>query len=185
MPMKKYECHKTVLALPMTRGVYNAYRGWSLPADENGTDEGFLVEYLDGGKANHQNHMGYISWSPKDVFNRGYNENYTHQVPQTMQDYDDKAVEQELQEKGLTAPRVTPEHIEQIAVAGSYYVFPGTTVTVCCLTLRNGFTVIGESACADPANFNQDIGRKLAYANAKNKIWRLEGYLLRQRIHEK
>lgn len=185
MPMKKYECHKIVLAEPMTRADYNTYRGWSLPADEDGTDEGFLVEYLDGGKSNHQDHMGYISWSPKDVFNRGYNETDTHQVTQAVQDDDDKAVEQEIQEKGLTAPRVTPEHIKHIDVAGSYYVFPGTTLTVCCLTLRNGFTVLGESACVDPANFNENIGRKIAYANAKNKIWLLEGYLLQQRIYEK
>ena len=92
--------------------------------------------------------------------------------------------EDEIKEKGLTAPRVTPEHIENISVAGSYYVFPGTTVTVCCLTLRNGFTVIGESACADASNFNEELCRKIAYDNAKNKIWQLEGYLLRQRLSE-
>lgn len=90
----------------------------------------------------------------------------------------------EIKAKGLTAPRVTPDHIESVIVAGSYHVFPGTTVTVCCLTLRNGFTVIGESACADPANFNEELGRKIAYDNARNKIWQLEGYLLRQKLSE-
>ena len=91
----------------------------------------------------------------------------------------------EIKSKGLTAPRVTPDHIESVIVAGSYHVFLGTTVTVCCLTLRNGFTVIGESACADPANFNEELGRKIAYDNAKNKIWQLEGYLLRQELSQK
>lgn len=63
---------KIIKAEPMTRAQYNAYRGWELPADENGADEGFLVEYLDGGKANTPDRKGYVSWSPKDVFERAY-----------------------------------------------------------------------------------------------------------------
>lgn len=56
----------------MSRIEYNTYRGWELPADENGADAGYLVEYLDGGQSNHPGHAGYISWSPKDVFERSY-----------------------------------------------------------------------------------------------------------------
>lgn len=67
-----YTGTKTVAALPMTRGEYITYRGWELPADEDGSDLGYLVEYTDGGKANHKDHAGYISWSPKDVFDRTY-----------------------------------------------------------------------------------------------------------------
>ena len=67
-----YEGTKRVHAKPMNRGEYNAYRGWEVPADENPADDGYLVEYLDGGKSNHPNHAGYISWSPKDVFERAY-----------------------------------------------------------------------------------------------------------------
>lgn len=63
---------KVILGVPMTRQAYNDYRGWKLPEDENGADEGYLVEYLDGGAANHPNHTGYISWSPKDVYERAY-----------------------------------------------------------------------------------------------------------------
>ena len=63
---------KTVVAGEMSRGAYNLYRGWTIPADENPEDEGYLVEYLDGGKANHPSHQHYISWSPKDVFDRAY-----------------------------------------------------------------------------------------------------------------
>lgn len=70
--MQTYIGTKLIKALPMTRKAYNDYRGWELPADENGDDDGFLVEYLDGGKSNHPNHEGYISWSPKDVFERAY-----------------------------------------------------------------------------------------------------------------
>ncbi len=70
--MKTYTGTKTINATPMTRGEYNALRGWTLPADEDGNDEGYLVEYTDGGKANHPDFAGYISWSPKGVFERAY-----------------------------------------------------------------------------------------------------------------
>lgn len=70
--MKEYIGTKRVKAEPMTRGAYNEYRGWECPADEDPLDEGLLVEYIDGGKANHPHHEGYISWSPKDVFERAY-----------------------------------------------------------------------------------------------------------------
>nr|WP_320141643.1 DUF2829 domain-containing protein [uncultured Cohaesibacter sp.] len=56
----------------MTRQEYNDYRGWKLPEDEDGTDEGLLVEYIDGGKSNHPDHEGYISWSPKEQFEKAY-----------------------------------------------------------------------------------------------------------------
>lgn len=70
--MKLYTCNKVVLAKPMNRLEYNNLRGWTVPPDENPQDEGYLVEYIDGGKANHPDFKGYISWSPKDVFERGY-----------------------------------------------------------------------------------------------------------------
>lgn len=63
---------KEIRAEEMSRLDYNNYRGWKLPADEDGSDLGYLVEYLDGGQSNHPYHEGYISWSPKDVFNRAY-----------------------------------------------------------------------------------------------------------------
>ena len=72
--MNRYLCHKEVLATPMTLQEYNDYHNWTLPKDVNGTDKGYLVEYIDGGEANHPNHQGYIAWSPKEVFERGYTE---------------------------------------------------------------------------------------------------------------
>lgn len=72
--MKRYIGVKQINAMPMTRSAYNALRGWAVPADENPDDEGYLVEYIDGGKANHQDFSGYISWSPKDVFERAYSQ---------------------------------------------------------------------------------------------------------------
>lgn len=96
----------------------------------------------------------------------------------------EQEIEQEIQAKGLTAPRLTPERIDGAIVAEDYHVFPGSQTTVCCLTLANGFTVTGESACASPENFNAELGRKIARDNARNKIWALEGYLLKQRLYE-
>lgn len=63
---------KMINAEPMTRAAYNVFRGWELPADENGDDEGYLVEYLDGGKPNTTTHAGYVSWSPKEQFDNAY-----------------------------------------------------------------------------------------------------------------
>lgn len=70
--MQAYVGTKRVNARPMTRQEYNDFRGWTLPADENGADEGFLVEYLDGGGANTPQYSGYVSWSPREVFEKAY-----------------------------------------------------------------------------------------------------------------
>jgi len=97
---------------------------------------------------------------------------------------DENGVEAMIQDKGLTAPRITPQMISDTILAEQYHQFPGTTMTVCCLTLKNGYNVVGESAAASPENFNETIGRVIARRNARDKIWALEGYLLRQRLHE-
>ena len=70
--MKKYIGTKEIKAVPMNRQEYNDFRGWKLPDDENGKDEGYLIEYVDGGRANTPQYSGYISWSPRDVFERTY-----------------------------------------------------------------------------------------------------------------
>jgi len=97
----------------------------------------------------------------------------------------DEEIEREMNEKGLNAPKITIESIESIIKNVQYHIFKNSQLTVCCITLENGFTVTGESACASPANFNKEIGEKLAYAEAKTKIWKLEGYLLKQHLYEK
>jgi hypothetical protein len=95
----------------------------------------------------------------------------------------EKAIEQEIKDKGLTAPRLTPDHIDEQIRSFAFHVFPGTTTTVCLLTLRNGFGVVGESACVSAENFDEAIGQKIAFNNARDKIWLLEGYLLRDWVH--
>ena len=94
----------------------------------------------------------------------------------------EEAIEKEIVEKGLTAPRLTPDLIDATIADEDYHVFEKTCLTVCCLTLQNGFTVTGESACASPENFDAEIGRKIARENARNKIWALEGYLLKEKL---
>lgn len=88
-------------------------------------------------------------------------------------------IEQEIQNKGLTqGHRLTPERIDQLIKAESYWIVPLTTTTVCALTLTNGYVVIGKAACVDPRNFDVAMGRKIARDDARNQIWALEGYSL-------
>lgn len=122
---------------------------------------------------------------------------------------DDAGIEAEIQAKGKTAPRITPADIEANIVSEHYFtardgrlgaltnetyvgrespkednsdLTPLELLTFCVLVLRNGFTVTGESACASPENFDAEIGRKVARANAVNKIWPLMGYELKSKL---
>lgn len=95
----------------------------------------------------------------------------------------EQALELEIQEKGLNAPRLNPQHIDATIFDTTYTNLPDGRTVVCQLTLRNGFTVDGKSACVSADNFNQDIGNEVAYKNAREKIWELEGYLLKERLH--
>ena len=121
-------------------------------------------------------------------------------------------IEQEIQDKGLTAPRISLGELRDNIAAEWYFTaregLEGAivhsklssvgsesmtstfgidhlnTLTFCVLVLRNGFTVTGESACASPENFDAEIGRKIARANAEQKIWPLMGYELKERLHQ-
>ncbi|MEO7778484.1 MAG: Gp49 family protein [Fibrobacteria bacterium] len=93
----------------------------------------------------------------------------------------DKEIEAEIVAKGLTAPRVTLDHVNSV-IAAEKFIRATDVLTICVLTLRNGFTVTGESACASPENFNEEVGNKIAKGNAVAKIWALEGYLLKQKL---
>lgn len=75
--MVQYTGTKTIMATPMTRGEYNALRGWEVPADEDPTDLGYLVQYENDSKANVEGFDGYISWSPQKPFDLAYNQSGT------------------------------------------------------------------------------------------------------------
>lgn len=81
-----------------------------------------------------------------------------------------------------TTNRLTQTDIMNLIVKEQCHVFEGSTLTVCCLTLKNGFTVTGESACVDPANYNQELGESIAKKNAIEKIWLVAGYALKEAI---
>jgi Phage protein (N4 Gp49/phage Sf6 gene 66) family len=98
--------------------------------------------------------------------------------------YGEQEIEQDVQAKGLNAPRITPDAIDAKITGEQYHRFPGTAMTVCCLTTANGFAVIGQAAAASPENFDAEIGRKVARADARDKLWLLEGYLLREKLHD-
>lgn len=157
---KTYVGKKIINATPMNRGDYNTLRGWDVPADENPSDEGYLVEYTDGGKANHPGYKGYISWSPKDVFERAYKP--LDEIPKRLT-IDD-----------LKAKIVSQEFVRVI----------NSTTTLCVLTLANGFVLVGKSACVDKSTFNEEVGKEIAFDDALDQMWSLEGYLLAQRRFE-
>lgn len=97
---------------------------------------------------------------------------------------DNDVLESMIQEKGLDAPRLKPTAIDDKIAEAKYHVFEGTCLTVCCLVLKNGFTVVGESACASPENFDKEVGELRAFQKAKAKIWELEGYAFLDRKHK-
>ena len=80
--------------------------------------------------------------------------------------------------------QVTEESIKAKIVKVEYFQLPASTVTICSITLNNGFSVRGESACVDPAIFNKDTGEKFAYKDAFGKLWMLEGYLLAEQLYQ-
>jgi hypothetical protein len=96
---------------------------------------------------------------------------------------DETQIEAEIQAKGLNAPRLTPSHIDSCIKSVEYWVVPNTTSTVCAMILQNNFVVIGKSAAASMANFDQEIGRKIVYDDAREQIWALEGYLLKDKLY--
>ena len=107
----------------------------------------------------------------------------------------DQAIERGIQAKVLTAPHVTPADIEaninsefSFTVGDAARALDCTVsdavdlLTICVLTLKNGFTVVGESACASPENFDAELGRLIARQNAVDKVWPLMGYALKKKL---
>jgi hypothetical protein len=102
----------------------------------------------------------------------------------------DADMERDIEALDLTAPRVTPEQIDALMAGVTYHthVIPGTTTTVATAIATNGFTLaIGMTACADPANFNEEFGVKYAIRDAESKarsqLWKLEGWRLKCELH--
>jgi hypothetical protein len=103
------------------------------------------------------------------------------------------AIEKEIQSKGLNAPRLTPDLIDAQIAAENWGrasdLFKGSPtpdamkcLTICVLTLKNGFTIVGKSACASPENYDAELGGKIAREDARKQIWALEGYALKNAL---
>lgn len=92
-------------------------------------------------------------------------------------------IENRIQELRLNAPRLTPQSIDDAIIGKTFTVLPSGKCIICEITLKNGFTVRGESACVSKDNFNQEIGERISFENARNKVWELEGYALQERLY--
>lgn len=169
MTAPMYQSHKKVRAIPFTRKEFITLRGWGISDGEDGDAEGYLVEYLDGGTPNIAGYANYMSWSPKEQFDNGYSrlnvELDTTELPKQI--------------------KVAPEHIESLMEKLTYqFERMGTSTTTICSASSNEFSVgIGKSGCVVATEFNAEKGKKYAKENAleeaKNKLWELEGYLLK------
>ena len=93
-------------------------------------------------------------------------------------------IESKIQDKGLDAPRLTPAAIDAVIKDKTFTNLPSGKCVICEITLLNGYTVRGESACVSPENFDQEIGNEIAFTNARDKIWQLEGYLLQEKLFQ-
>lgn len=151
--MKKYIGTKLIEAKPMTRGEYNKYRGWQIPANENREDEGYLVRYSDS----------YVSWSPKEVFETAY-----------LQVDDNKDLP-----SGVSIGQKMVD--EFISYSETTTMGDRTTVVRC--VLRNGFEIVESSSCVDPKNYSEKMGEEICMGKIKDKIWELLGFLLQTAWH--
>ena len=181
--MPQYQSHKKVWALKIKQVELRPADGHIIhPADEgygpfevsdeyvqkhNPQAGGYYVVYADG----------YISWSPAEAFEGG------HTAIEMRNRGADQSTEAAIVAAGATkAPRVTPADVADEIVSETYTVLPSGRVTVCELTLKNGFTVRGESAVVFIENFDVEIGRRVAKENATREVWQLLGYALRSKL---
>lgn len=151
--MNYYIGCKRIQGRPMNLGVYNKYRGWDIPSDEDPAKEGFLVVYPDG----------YESWSPKEIFDTAY-------LPMGFSNIG-------VIDKNTINDQMVKDFIDKIEVLT---IAPKTTVVSA--TLVNGFIVTFSSSCVDAANYDENLGKELCIKNIEQKVWELLGFLLQTAI---
>ena len=95
----------------------------------------------------------------------------------------EEEVEVAIAAKGLAAPRITPEQVDAEIKCTQYWRVPNSTATICALTMQNNFVLIGKSASVSMKNFDEEIGKNLALANAREQIWSFLGYSLRDKLY--
>ena len=142
---------KLIAYVAMSRLAYNELRGWTVPEDENPSDEGYLVNYI-GQEPNTPHYDGYVSWSPKEIFEASY-------FPIEVSD------------------KISKSDVDAFIVKGKGQKIGEKTCVVLDSTLT-GFDTTGTSACVDPANYNQEIGEEIARKDIVNAIWGHLGFVL-------
>lgn len=146
--MQKYIGIKLIEAEPITLGDYNKFKGWEIPKDECPLSEGYMVKYSDD----------YISYSPKDVFEKAYLKvSYNTDLKSEI------SISQEMVDNFIL----------------DYEVFTKKDkITIVIATLVNGFTIVESSACVDPENYDEKIGADICKNRIVNKVWNHLGFLL-------
>ncbi len=151
--MNKYIGVRLVEATPITRGLYNTYRGWNIPADENPEDFGYMVT----------NESGQTNWFPRAEFEK---ENLPF-----------LGSNNKVSQKDVDA-MIDQIHMETIEPNDC-----GGKVTVLTATLQNGFTITESSSCVDPANYDAEVGIMCCMDKIESKIWYLLGFLLASGVY--
>lgn len=146
--MNHYIGTKLIEAKPMNLGDYNKFKGWTIPEDEDPKREGYLVKYSDD----------YISWSPKEVFEKAYL----------------KVDENKNLPSGVS---VGQQMVNDFIVDYDVFTKKGK-ITIVIATLRNGFTIVESSACVDPKNYDEKIGAEICKERIKDQVWNHLGFLL-------
>lgn len=146
--MDSYIGTKLIEAKPMKLGDYNRFKGWPIPADEDPQREGYLVKYSDD----------YISWSPKEVFEKAYL----------------KVDENKNLPSGVS---IGKEMVDDFIVDYEIFTKKGK-ITIVIATLKNGFTIVESSACVDEKNYDEEIGAEICKERIKNQVWNHLGFLL-------
>ena len=127
--LKEFIGTKIIYAKPMNRLDYNIFRGWELPSNENGSDEGYLVEYKDGGEPNTKEYQGYVSWSPKEQFENAYKQsgNLSFGDAITYLKLGYKVARAGWNGKGLTLALKLPEEVvNDMTLPYIYMTYPST-----------------------------------------------------------
>lgn len=146
--MNHYIGTKLIEAKPMNLGDYNKFKGETIPENEDPKREGYLVKYSDD----------YISWSPKEVFEKAYL----------------KVDENKNLPSGVS---VGAEMVDDFIIDYDVFTKKGK-ITIVIATLKNGFTIVESSACVDPQNYDENIGAEICKERIKNQVWNHLGFLL-------
>lgn len=150
--MKNYIGFKLIKAEPMLLGQYNDFKGWKIPDNEDPLREGYKVSYPDG----------YISWSPKEVFERAYMEI----IPNPA-----------LKSNVSISQKMVDDFIKEVEVQTI-----GEKTTFVRVTLKNGFELCEASACVDATNYDEEMGKCICLEKIKDKIWGYLGFLLQTAV---